>query len=170
MHRLFSVTSVTSVTSVAFLTSVTSVAFVISVASVAAQDFSLQVGPPIAGKAPVAKNSIFVVRPGGCVDPASAQFTATAEGLVNGTRRSIPLTITALPAKGVHAVTKEQPTAAGVWIVNVVGTCAGKTAGALVAIGPKNTYQRDSVKLVAHRPTSEEIDASLKALTAGGQK
>lgn len=167
MHRLFSVISVTSV---AFLISVVSVASMISVASVAAQTFTLQVGPPIAGNAPVAKNSLLVVRPAGCADPASAQITATAEGIVNGSRRTVPLTIAALPTKGVHAVTKEWPTPGGVWIVNVVGTCAGKTAGAIVAMGPKNTYQRESVKLVAHRPTSEEIDASLKALTAGGQK
>lgn len=134
-----------------------------------AQDFALQVGPPIAGNGQPAKNSLLVVRPGGCADPASAKITATAEGIVNGTRRSVPLKLAALPAPGVHAVPKDWPNG-GVWIVSLVGTCAGQTAGALVPIAPNATYKRESVRLLAHRATPEEIDASLQALTAGGQK
>ena len=73
-----------------------------------------------------------------------------------------------LQTPGVHAVSDEWPDG-GVWIVNVVGTCAGQTAGALVRLGPKKSYQREGVKLVPHEPTKQEIDASLKALT-GGQR
>jgi hypothetical protein len=136
--------------------------------SLAAQSFTLQVGPPVAGNAPVAKKAVFVVRPGGCPDASSAHITATAEGVVNGVRQSVPLKVAMLPTRGVHAVDKQWPDA-GVWIVNIVGTCAGQTAGALVTLGPKNSYQREGVKLVAHEPTKQEIDASLKALT-GGQR
>lgn len=160
-----------------------------------AQEFTLQVGLPIAGNARQAKNSLLVVRPGGCADPASAQITATAEGLVEGARRSVPLTLAALPTPGVHAVLRDWAsggaTAAaafgtpsgtanaaaalgtpsgGVWIVNLVGTCAGRTAGAIVPVGPNATFRREAVKLLAHRPTPAEIDDSLKALTTGGQK
>jgi hypothetical protein len=78
------------------------------------------------------------------------------------------LTLTSLPTPGVHAV-PELP-AGGLWIVHVSGTCAGKTAGAIVSIGPGTTYRRESVKLLAHHATPAEIDASLKALTTGGQK
>lgn len=133
------------------------------------QDFVLQVGPPIAGKAQPAKGSLLVVRPAGCADPASAQITATAEGLVSGVRRSVPLTLAALPTPGVHAVPKEWPKG-GVWIVSLVGTCAGKTAGAIVSMGSNFDYRRESVKLLAQRATPAEIDASLKALTPGGQE
>jgi hypothetical protein len=133
------------------------------------QDFVLQVGPPIAGNAPPAKGSMFVVRPGGCANPGSARITATAEGIVNGSRRSVPLTLAALPTPGVHAIPKEWPNG-GVWIVSVVGTCAGKTAAAIVPIGPRSTFQRETVKLLGHRPTAEEVETSLKALTPGGQK
>jgi hypothetical protein len=140
-----------------------------SVTALFAQNVVLQVGPPIAGNAQPAKGSLLVVRPGGCADPAAAQITATAEGIVNGTRRSVPLELAALPTPGVHAVPKAWPSG-GVWIVNLVGTCAGQTAGALVPVTSNATYRRESVTLLAHRATPEEIDASLKVLSAGGQK
>ena len=140
------------------------VGILLMLTSFAAQSFTLQVGPPVAGNAPIAKNSVFVVRPGDCPDPAAAQIKARAEGVVNGARRSVPLSITALNAAGVHAVKKEWPNE-GAWIVNVVVACGGKTSGALVTLGPKNSYQRDGVKMIPHEPTQQEIDASLKALT-----
>jgi hypothetical protein len=137
--------------------------------SVRAQEFVLQVGPPIAGQAQPAKGSLLVVRPAGCPDPASAQISATAEGLVDGARRSVPLKLAQLPKPGVHAVPKDWPKG-GVWIVSLVGTCADKTVGAIVAVGSSFDYKRQSVKLLGHRPTATEIDASLKALTPGGQQ
>jgi hypothetical protein len=134
-----------------------------------AQDFVLQIGPAIAGKTPTAKKSLFVVRPGGCADPAKAKITATAEGIVNGARRSLPVTLAALPTPGVHAVPRDWPDG-GVWIVNLVGTCDGRTAGALVPVGENATYKRESIKVLAHKATPAEIDASLRTLTAGGSK
>jgi hypothetical protein len=134
-----------------------------------AQDFSLQVGPPIAGNAQPAKSSLLVVRPGGCADPARATITATAEGIVGGVRKSVPLTLAPLPTPGVHAVPNEWAPS-GVWVINLVGTCAGKTAGAIVSLGPKAPFRRDAVKLLPHRATPAEITASLKALSTGGQE
>ena len=144
------------------------VAILLMLTSTAGQGFTLQVGPPVAGNAPLAKNSVFVIRPGDCPNPSAAQITARAEGLVNGTRRTVPLSINALPTPGVHAVKKEWPDG-GTWIVNVAVACAGKTSGALVTLGPKNSYQREGVKMLPHEATPQEIDASLKALT-GGQR
>ena len=129
-----------------------------------AQDFALQVGPPVAGNAPFSKRALLVVRPAGCADPAKAQITATAEGIVNGARRSVPLTLSSGPISGVHAVQPEWPNS-GAWVVNLVGTCAGKTAGALVSVaGPNPKYNREAVKYLPHRATPSEIDASLKAI------
>jgi hypothetical protein len=137
---------------------------------VAAQGFSLQVGPPVAGNAQPAKTSMLVVRPVGCADPARAEITATAEGIVDGARRSMPLKLSALPTSGVHAIHKEWPNL-GVWIVNLVGTCAGKTTGAIVSIGGTGAaYQREAVKYLPQPATPAEIDASLKALTTGSEK
>jgi hypothetical protein len=135
-----------------------------------AQDFALQVGPPIAGNTPSTKSSLLVVRTAGCADPASAQITGTAEGIVNGARRSVPLKLPVLPTPGVHAVSKEWANG-GIWIVHLVGVCAGKSVGAIVSVaGPNPEYRRDTVKYLPRPATPSEIDASLKALTAGGQK
>jgi hypothetical protein len=134
-----------------------------------AQEFTLQIGAPIAGNAQGAKSSLLVVRPGGCADPAAAQITAMAEGLVDGERRSMPLTVFELPTPGVHAVPKGWAKH-GVWVVSLVGTCAGKTAGAIVPVEPNATFRRDAVTLLARRPTPAEIDASLKLMTTGGPK
>jgi hypothetical protein len=134
-----------------------------------AEDFRLQVGPPTAGNAQQSKSSMFVVRPGGCADPAAAKLTGTREGIVDGVRRSVPLTLVALPTPGVYAVPRDWDSA-GAWVVSLVGTCAGKTAGAIVSIGPRDTYRRESVRLLAHRATPAEIDESLKAAAAGGAR
>jgi hypothetical protein len=141
-----------------------------AVPTASAQEFSLQVGLPIAGNSQSVKDSLLVVRPGGCANPAGAQITATAEGIVGGTRRSMPLTLTPLATPGVHALPKKWAETTGVWVVNLVGTCAGKTAGALVPIDRKASFRRDTIKQLAHAATREEIDASLKALTTGGQR
>jgi hypothetical protein len=140
--------------------------------SASAQDFALQVGPPIAGaagSAQPAKKSVLVVRPGGCADPARVEIRGTAEGIVNGARQTVPLKLTALPTPGVHALERAWPNG-GIWVINLAGTCAGKTAGAIVSMGTQEIYKRDLVKFLSHHATPAEIDASLKALTTGGQQ
>ena len=150
-------------------------AIVVAVVSgpASAQDFALQVGPPVAAAAGtfVKKDSVlFVVRPGGCGDPAAARITATAEGVVNGSRQSVTLKLAPLSPPGVHAVSRDMPSG-GVWVINLVGTCGGRTAGAIVAMaGPKQEYRREGVKLLSHAATRDEIEASLKTLTTGGQR
>ena len=145
------------------------IAIACGAAAAMAQEFALQVGPPVAGNAPFSKRALLVVRPAGCADPTTAHITATAEGIVNGARRSLPLTLSAGPSSGVHAVQPEWPHS-GAWVVNLVGTCAGKTAGALVSVaGPSPKYNREAVKYLSHPATPSEIDASLKAIT-GSEK
>lgn len=146
-------------------------AVVMGASSAWAQDFVLQVGPPIAGNAQPSKNSVFVVRPGGCAEPGRAQISATAEGLVDGRRRSVPMELWSLPTPGVHALPKKLPGGgSGVWVISLVGTCAGKTAGALVSLGATPVYRREAVKQLSRAATPAEIDASLQALSAGGRK
>ena len=142
-----------------------------------AQQFGLQVGPPAAaipqaGTAStpkkLAKDSVFVVRSIGCVDPAGARLVSTAEGLVNGVRRSVPLQLMPMPSPGVHAVPRAWPEG-GTWIVTLAGTCDGKTAGAIVSMGMRTVYDRTAVTRLAHRPTGAEIDGALNALVAAPQ-
>src|SRR5439155_14076645 len=86
--------------------------------------FFLTIGNPVAANAPQAKGAVLVVRPDGCHEPAKARITGTAEGMVNGSRRSVPLRLVTLPTPGVYAVNREWPTE-GVWVVNLTGAYLG---------------------------------------------
>ena len=127
--------------------------------------FFLTLGNPVAANAPQAKGAVLVVRPDGCHEPAKARITGTAEGLVNGARRSVPLKLIALPTPGVYAVNREWP-AEGVWVVNLTGVNLGATTSAIVPIGPKG-FVRESSKFMAGTASEVEITAALKALTEG---
>ena len=127
--------------------------------------FFLTIGNPVAANAPEAKRAVLVVRPDGCNEPAKARITGTAEGLVNGARRSVPLKLIALPTPGVYAVNREWP-AEGVWVVNLTGVNLGATTSAIVPIGPKG-FIRESSKFMPGTAGEVEIAAALKALTEG---
>jgi len=51
----------------------------------------------------VAKNAVVLVRADGCHNPAEASITGTAEGSVNGIRRSIPLKLAPVSEPGISA-------------------------------------------------------------------
>ena len=130
--------------------------------------FRLDIGAAIAGNAPnLKKNTVLVVRPLECSNPTDVRITGTAEGITNGARRSIPLTLIPLDKPGVHAVSEQWP--AGQWILNLVGTCRGATAGALVPLSKKG-FLREASRFLPHAATAPEIEASLNALTAGGAR
>jgi hypothetical protein len=69
---------------------------------------------------------------------------------------------------GIYAVFQDWPSE-GQWVVNLKGTCAAATAGAVVPIGPKG-FIRDSSKFFPRPATGAEVEASLKALAEGGNK
>jgi hypothetical protein len=127
--------------------------------------FFLTIGSPVAANVPHVKSAVLVVRPDGCHEPAKAQITGTAEGIVNGVRRSVPLKLAPLPTPGVYAVFREWP-AEGAWVVNLTGKYLGATTSAIVPIGPKG-FMRESSKFVQRSASEDEIQASLKALTEG---
>lgn len=129
--------------------------------------FRLDIGRAIAGNAPNVKSAVLVVRPLACSDPAAVRITGTAEGIVDGVRRSIPLKLIPIENRGVHAVSEQWP--AGRWVLSLAGTCAGATAGVLVPLG-KTGFVRESAKFLPRAATAPEIDASLTALTAGGSR
>ncbi len=112
------------------------------------------------------KTAAFVFRTEGCAEPAKAQISGTAEGIVNGARRSVVLKVMSTSKPGVYAVGQNWP-AEGHWVVSLRGTCAGESAGAIVPIGPKG-FIRESSKFFSRPATDAEIDASLKALAQEG--
>jgi hypothetical protein len=130
--------------------------------------FTFTLGSPVAAEDFRAKAATFVFRTEGCADPAKAQISGTAEGLVKGARRSVALKVAAMSKPGVYAIYPTWPPE-GEWVVNLKGTCAAANAGAIVPIGPRG-FIRESSKFFPRPATDAEIETSLKALTQGGNK
>jgi len=126
--------------------------------------FTFVIGNAVASQDFQFKSAAFALRTEGCADPAKPQITATAEGLVNGTRRSIPVKVMPSHRPGVYAVVQNWPDG-GAWVVSLRGTCGDKSAGAIVPFGPQGMV-RESAQFYARPATNAEVDAALKALAS----
>jgi hypothetical protein len=138
------------------------------VISALGEGFTFTLGSPVASQDFRAKGAAFVFRAEGCADTAKVQVSGTAEGLLKGERKSIPLQVLPMAKPGIYAVYQAWP-AEGWWVVNLKGSCAASNAGALVPIGPKG-FIRESAKFFPRAATGAEIETSLKSLTQGGKK
>lgn len=120
------------------------------------------------------KGAVLLVRTYGCHTPADANVTATAEGVINGRRTSIPLELKA-DEKGVYAVT-QQWQSEGTWMLSFTGTYNGMTSTVFVDLAEGGKVHPDTrieagYKKGAHaramnrKPTSDDIESALKSLT-----
>jgi hypothetical protein len=133
-----------------------------------ADGFTFTIGSPVAAQDYQAKTAAFVFRTEGCAEPATSQIGGTAEGLVNGGRRSVALKVMAMSRPGVYAVPQNWP-AEGDWVVILNGACASASAGAIVPIGPRG-FVRESSKFFRRPVTSPEIETALRELSRGRNK
>lgn len=69
----------------------------------------------------VATGAVAVAKVTSCVHPEKITLTATAEGIVNGKRQSVPLRMIRLKAAGTFAVLSDWPTQ-GSWAIKIVAT------------------------------------------------
>jgi hypothetical protein len=139
-----------------------------AVALALGEGFSFTLGNPVAAQDYRAKTASFVFRTEGCADPAKAQITGTAEGLVNGIRHSVPLKVSAMAKAGIYAVYQTWPTE-GAWVVNLKGACGAENAGALVPTTTKG-FLRDSVKFFPRPARHMEIETALRNLAQGAKQ
>ena len=101
----------------------------------------------------------------GCHEPEKARVTGTAEGIVDGKRRSIPLKLAALSEPGMFALTEQWPTG-GKWVIQLVGdNNDGAITSALVSAG-SGGIDRKGVKLAPGKPSMAEIEARLRVDSA----
>jgi hypothetical protein len=107
--------------------------------------------------------------------PTAFPVSGTAEGLVNGRRRTIPLQFSATSRPGTYAVTKQWPDA-GTWTL-VIGVAQGPEdrVSAIVDIGPTGDVARVHVPtrrqgntMLPARVVMSEIEQSLRARTGEG--
>src|SRR5690348_11267449 len=81
----------------------------------------LEVGNPAANPEAKAQQAILVARTTACQSPERTSIVATAEGIVDGSRRTIPLRVIPLATPGTYAITREWPVQ-GNWAVRMVAT------------------------------------------------
>jgi len=133
-------------------------------------DFSLAIGNPVAVALPngiVKKDIGMAVRAENCADAARVQITGTAEGSVNGERRSVPLRVVPSSTAGAFAVSRDWPQQ-GTWLVSLTGHCGSSTASAVIPIGP-NGFLRESSKFFPRAATAAEVESVLTTLIRGAQ-
>ncbi len=122
----------------------------------------LEVGNPAAYPEAVAKHAVLVARITACHSPEKTTVTATAEGMVNGARRSIPLKVISLSTPGTFAVTREWPEQ-GTWAVKMIATNPDYKGYATSAVVPieKDSARLGAVKHYFYSPTDAEVAMSL---------
>jgi hypothetical protein len=137
-----------------------------------AAGFSLTIGPPVAAGAGVkitkTKGPAFAVRLEECDALETAQVGGTAEGIVDGERKSAALAITPTGSPGVYLVSPASDQAnqnQGVWVVSVNAACGKAKAGAIVPMGPQG-FVREGTKVLPRAATKAEIESALKGLQA----
>lgn len=102
--------------------------------SALAGGFQLSVETPNSSSDAQMKDAVLVARTYGCHQPADARLSATAEGLVNGARKSVALELRSI-GSGVYAI-KQQWASEGTWVLTLTGAYNGMTSSVLVELGP----------------------------------
>lgn len=97
--------------------------------------FWLQLGNPEANPVANKMGAVVTIKAVGCHDPAVAKVTATAVGVVNGERRSIPLELKPLGEPGSYALSQQWPKE-GKWVIQLVGRNDEQFTNTLLAAGP----------------------------------
>jgi hypothetical protein len=122
----------------------------------------LEVGNPAANREALEKHAVLVARITACHSPEKTTVTATAEGIVNGMRKSIPLNVVFLSTAGTFAVTREWPQE-GIWAVKMIATNPDYKDYATGVVVPiqKHSVQLGAVKQYFHSPTEAEVSMSL---------
>src|SRR6185436_9120702 len=83
------------------------------------------------------KEAVLIARTYGCHQPADAKLSASAEGFVDGARKSLPIELRSIGA-GVYAIKRQWPSE-GKWVITITGAYNGMTSSVLVDLGPNGS-------------------------------
>ena len=145
----------------------------VAVVAQAGTFFRLEIGPPVAAGVEKSKDLkkgepkylVLVVRPRLCESLAKVTMTGSAEGLIDGVRRSVPLSLVPInPDEGIYGVLKQWKNG-GHWVVQLNGTCPSPKASASTLV-PMNDvgFIRDKIEVLGEPATKKQVDAALAAL------
>ena len=138
----------------------TLVVFTALAAQAFAGGFFLQLGNPEASSEARKLGAVLTIKAAGCHDPATAKVTATAIGVVNGQRRTVPLEVKGLSEPGTFAVLGQVPKE-GKWVVELVGTNGEQFTNTLVAAGADG-LDRLHAKADMHKFAASEVEGMLR--------
>lgn len=145
----------------------TGIRFFLALSLVAAPVFAgalaLEVGNPAANTEAQSKHAAVLVRTTACHSPEKTEITASAEGIVNGVRRSVPLKVIPLSTPGTFVVTHEWPSE-GTWTVKIVARNPEYKNYATGVIVPfrANSIDWASVQHYFHEPTGGDVASVLR--------
>jgi hypothetical protein len=138
----------------------------IAAAPVLAGALTLQVDDPKTNPEAIAKHAVVAAHITACHSPEKTSVTATAEGIVDGQRRSIPLKVIRLSEPGAFAVTHEWPRE-GKWTVKMIATNPDYKDYATSIVVPvgKDAVDPAAAKVFYHAASADEVGMVLKQAT-----
>jgi hypothetical protein len=124
--------------------------------------FWVQVADPASNPEAMQNHAVLIAQTLACHFPTKSSITATAEGVVNGVRQTIPLKMIALSTPGAFALTRQWPEQ-GTWAIKIVATNPDDAnyATAIVVPARNNAVQLSAAKKYSHAPTDAEVSAAL---------
>src|SRR5688500_10863058 len=137
--------------------------------ALAGGSFRLDIGQSFAdSRSGKLKDAVLLVRGLACDDSGSIAITGSAEGLVDGARRSVPLALHKLATPGVFAVRRQWP--AGRWVLHLEGRCPGANAVAsvLVPLDGTSRFIRARIQHSDGRTAASAVEAALRTAPIGG--
>ena len=129
--------------------------------SLVAGGFALDIARPAGNMEAQAKKAVLLVHVYACSEPKKTAITATAEGIVNSRRESIPLKLEALSQENTFALARQWP-AEGRWIITLTASNPkfGWTPGEIIKV-EGDSVAFNNVKRFNQAPTKDDIEAAL---------
>jgi hypothetical protein len=142
---------------------ITTIAAVLFTAALYGGGFALRVDQVSTSPEARAQHAVLLAHITACVSPEKTSVTATAEGVVNGKRTTIPLHVVRLAEPGAFAVAREWPHE-GDWVIKIVATHPqfGSYATGIVAPVAGGEANPATAKIYYHAPTPDDVEGALK--------
>lgn len=124
--------------------------------------FVLQIGKPSANPEAQAKHAVLVVRGFACAEQEKTTVTGSAEGVVNGTRRSVALKLIPLSDRSTYAVTDQWPSE-GKWVLAFTMTNPRFGQQSAIVRLEGGTVDWAGISRLNRAPSKADLEAALKA-------
>jgi hypothetical protein len=129
-------------------------------ASLLAGGFVLQIGKPDANPEARAKHAVLVVRGFACAEQENTMVTGTAEGVVNGMRRTMALKLIPLSDQSTYAVIDQWPSE-GKWVLAFTMTNPRFGQQSAVVKVESGAVAWAGISRFNHAATKEDIETAL---------